>query len=183
MIATGTDVKPLECLLFMRTVKSAGYFEQMKGRGARIVTPDELRSVTPDAKHKTHFVIVDAVGVCEQDKSESKPLDRQPTVPLDKLLDTVAKGVADPDLASTLAARLTRLDRQLTPMQRQELGGLAGGRTVEALAAGLLTALDPDAQVKRAAEKFNLPEDQKPTEKQLEQAQDDLLRHAPCTLR
>jgi type I restriction enzyme R subunit len=178
MIATGTDVKPLECLLFMRMVKSAGYFEQMKGRGCRVVSPDELQSVTPDAKTKTHFVIVDAVGVCEQDKGESKPLDRQPTVPLDKILDTVAKGVADPDLASTLAARLTRLDRQLTDEQRAELSGLANGQSVQHLAVSLLTAINADAQVERAAEKFQLAEGQEPTEKQLEQVQEELLRQA-----
>jgi type I restriction enzyme, R subunit len=178
MIATGTDVRPLECLLFLRNVKSAGYFEQMKGRGCRVVGPDELQSVTPDARHKTHFVIVDAVGVCEQDKTESRPLDRQPNVPLEKLLDTVAKGVADPDLASTLAARLTRLDRQLTGEQRQELAKVAGGPSVPELAAGLLTALDPDAQVRRTAEKFQLPEGQEPTEKQLGQVGDEMLRQA-----
>jgi type I restriction enzyme R subunit len=76
MIATGTDVKPLECLIFMRNIRSLSYFEQMKGRGCRIVDPDVLQSVTPDARHKTHFVIVDAVGVCEEDKTASKPLDR-----------------------------------------------------------------------------------------------------------
>jgi len=178
MIATGTDVKPLECLLFMRTVKSAGYFEQMKGRGCRVVSTDELQSVTPDAKHKTHFVIVDAVGVCEQDKGESKPLDRQPTVPFDKILDTVAKGVADPDLASTLAARLTRLDRQLTCDQRQELSGLAQGKTVHDLATGLLAALNADAQAQRAVEKFKLAEGQEPSDRQLEQVQEEMVREA-----
>ena len=178
MIATGTDVKALECLLFMRMVKSAGYFEQMKGRGCRVVSPDELQGVTPDAKAKTHFVIVDAVGVCEQDKSESKPLDRQPTIPFDKILDTVAKGVADPDLASTLAARLVRLDRQLSGEQRDELTGLAHGQSVQALATGLLVALNPDAQAEQAAKKFQLPDGQEPTEKQLEQVQEDMLRQA-----
>ncbi len=178
MIATGTDVKPLECLLFMRMVKSAGYFEQMKGRGCRVVSSDELQSVTPDARHKTHFVIVDAVGVCEQDKSESKPLDRQPTVPFDKILDTVAKGVADPELASTLAARLTRLDRQLTGDQRQELSDLAQGKTVQDLASGLLMALNADAQAQRAVEKYKLPEGQAPNEQQLEQVQEEMLRVA-----
>jgi type I restriction enzyme R subunit len=103
MIATGTDVKPLECLLFMRNVKSAAYFEQMKGRGVRVVGEDELRSVTPGAT-KTHFVIVDAVGVSERDKTATKPLDRQPSVPLDKILGLVAAGAASEDLVSTLAA-------------------------------------------------------------------------------
>ncbi|MFO0877418.1 MAG: hypothetical protein U0840_08590 [Gemmataceae bacterium] len=74
MIATGTDVKPLECLIFMRNIRSLGYFEQMKGRGCRVVDPDVLQSVTPDAKHKTHFVIVDAVGVCEDEKTATRPL-------------------------------------------------------------------------------------------------------------
>jgi type I restriction enzyme R subunit len=179
MIATGTDVKPLECLLFMRNVKSAGYFEQMKGRGCRVASADEMQSVSgPGAGAKTHFVIVDAVGVCEQDKSESKPLDREPTVPLEKLLETVAKGVANPDLASTLASRLTRLDRQLTGDQRQELAALAGGKTVQELALGLLSAINSDVQASKAVENFQLPPGQEPTEKQLEKVQDDLLRQA-----
>ncbi len=114
MIATGTDVKPLECLLFMRNVKSYAYFEQMKGRGVRVIDLDALKGVTPDAEGKTHFVIVDAVGVSEQDKTFAKPLDRQPSVPLDKILGLVAAGVASSDLVSALAARLARLDRQLT---------------------------------------------------------------------
>ncbi len=63
MIATGTDIKPLECLLFMRMVRSQGYFEQMKGRGTRVISDTDLAKVTADAGHKTHFVIVDAVGV------------------------------------------------------------------------------------------------------------------------
>ena len=112
MIATGTDVKPLECLIFMRNINSASYFEQMKGRGCRVIKSDDLLSVTPDAKQKTHFVIVDAVGVCERDKTTSKPLDRKPSVSLEKILNTVAAGAVSDDLCSTLAARLTRLDRQ-----------------------------------------------------------------------
>jgi type I restriction enzyme R subunit len=71
MIATGTDIKPLEVVLFMRSVKSRGYFDQMKGRGVRIINDDDLQSVTPDAKTKDHYIIVDAVGVCERDKSAS----------------------------------------------------------------------------------------------------------------
>ena len=64
MIATGTDVKPLEILLFMRDVKSINYFEQMKGRGTRTINFDDLKRVTRTAKHtKTHFVIVDAIGL------------------------------------------------------------------------------------------------------------------------
>jgi len=98
MIATGTDMKPVECLLFLRNVSSASYFDQMKGRGVRIIHPDELQKVTPDSKHKTHFVIVDAVGVCEKDKTQTKPLDRKPSVSFSKLLSLVAQGVVHADV-------------------------------------------------------------------------------------
>ena len=67
MIATGTDVKPLECVFFLRDVRSAAYFEQMKGRGARTIPSADFQAVTPDAEGKTRFVIVDAVGVTEHD--------------------------------------------------------------------------------------------------------------------
>jgi type I site-specific restriction endonuclease len=92
LIATGTDIKPLEILLFLRDVRSAVYYEQMKGRGTRVIEPAELRSVTPDPKAKTHFVLVDAVGVTQSAKSASRPLDRTPSVPLEKLLEKVARG-------------------------------------------------------------------------------------------
>jgi len=71
MIATGTDIKPLEVVMFMRSVKSRSFFEQMKGRGVRVINKDDLKSVTPDAKAKDHYIIVDAVGVCERDKTDS----------------------------------------------------------------------------------------------------------------
>jgi len=81
MIATGTDIKPLECLIFMRDVKSRVYFEQMKGRGTRVLSPTDLQAVSgAEASAKTHFVIVDAVGVCESDKTDSRPLEKKPGV-------------------------------------------------------------------------------------------------------
>ena len=61
-IATGTDIKPLECLLFMRDVRSRGYFEQMLGRGVRVINNADFRAVTPDATSKERFVVVDAVA-------------------------------------------------------------------------------------------------------------------------
>ncbi|MBN2296868.1 MAG: DEAD/DEAH box helicase family protein [Pirellulales bacterium] len=174
MIATGTDVKALECLLFMRNVKSAGYFEQMKGRGVRTVDSDTLQSVTPDSKHKTHFVIVDAVGVCEQDKTTSKPLDRKPSVSLEKLMKMVATGMAAPDLVSTLAARLTRLDRQLTADQQEEIAEAAGGTDLKELTATLLASIDPD-NVEQRAEEQSGPE---PTEDQTTKAEQELMTEA-----
>lgn len=81
MISTGTDIKPLECLLFMRAVRSSGYFEQMIGRGVRTINTDDLRAVTGDATTKTHFFIVDAVGVCESVKTDSQSLPGEPSEP------------------------------------------------------------------------------------------------------
>ena len=79
MISTGTDIKPLECLVFMRAVRSSGYFEQMKGRGVRVISPHDLQSVTGDATAKTHFIIVDAVGVWNSLKTDSQSLPGEPS--------------------------------------------------------------------------------------------------------
>ncbi len=154
MISTGTDVKPIECVFFMRNIKSAGFFEQMKGRGVRVISPDKLRVVTPSARVKDRFIIVDAVGVCEQDKTDSHTLNRQPSATLEQVLEYVAQGGTDPDALTTLAGRLARLQREFTPAQLGELAELAGGRSFPALAAGLLGACDPDTQIAKAREMF-----------------------------
>jgi type I restriction enzyme R subunit len=154
MIATGTDIKPLECLLFLRDTRSRTYFEQMKGRGTRVLTATDLQAVSgADARAKTHFVIVDAVGVCESDKTDSHPLERQRTVAFPALLLGVALGKRDEDTLTTLAGRLARLDRELSAPQRKELTELAGGKTVSELSASLLQSLDPDAIAEKAAGK------------------------------
>ncbi len=145
MIATGTDVKPLECVFFMRMVRSRNFFEQMKGRGVRVIDPSDLRIVTPDAPAKDRFVIVDAVGVTETDLADTVPLERKPGVPLEKLLHQVALGMTDPELVSSVASRLARLDQRLTREDRDELERLAGLPLAE-LTRGLVEALDPDAE-------------------------------------
>jgi len=178
MIATGTDVKPLECLLFMRNIRSLSYFEQMKRRGCRVIDPDDLQRVTPDARTKTHFVIVDAVGVCEEEKTTTKPLDRKPGVPLNKIMGLVAAGAADDDLVSTLAARLARLDRQIAPSQKAAVAKEAGGKDLVALCGTLLHSIDPDVTMKNAVEKFQIAEGQEPTDKQLQQVEQDQMREA-----
>jgi len=159
MIATGTDIKPLECLLFLRDVRSRVYFEQMKGRGTRVLTSTDLQAASgADAHAKTHFVIVDAVGVCESDKTESRPLERQPTVNFPQLLLGVALGKRDEDTLTTLAGRLARLDRELTPPQRSQLAAIAGGKTISQLAASLLRAVDPD-EVEAASRRLMLSDE------------------------
>ena len=154
MIATGTDVKALECLIFMRDVRSWAYFEQMKGRGARTLSQTEFQSVTPDLLEKTRFVIVDAIGVTENPKVDAAPLDRDPTQrqSLEKLLRKVAAGECTTDDVSTLGSRLARLNKDLDnrPQDRQELERVAG-QPLHRIARGLIDAVSVDAQEDRQA--------------------------------
>lgn len=145
MIATGTDVKPLECLLFMRDVKSKNYFEQMKGRGTRTIDLDSLRKVTPTAKFtKDHFVIVDAIGVTKSLKTDSRPLEKKPGIPLKDLLQAIAVGAREEELFTSLANRLTRLDKQITEKEKKQFAEKANGKSVSQVVKELLSAFNPD---------------------------------------
>lgn len=144
MIATGTDVKPLEVLLFMRDVRSSNYFEQMKGRGTRTINPDSLQMVSRAAQAKTHFVIVDAVGVTQTRKTDSRPLERKPSVPLGDLLGAVTMGIAEEDLFTSLANRLLRLSHEVTKKEAEHIMELSKGKTLGQMSAELLAAFDPD---------------------------------------
>ena len=150
MIATGTDVKPLEVVFFMRDVRSLNYFEQMKGRGVRVISDNDFQAVTPDARSKTHFVLVDAVGLCTESMVDSKPLERQPTVSFEKIIEAVAFGNRDKDVLSSLASRLARLDRRLTKEDRAELEKVAGGKSLSDITNAIVHALDPDLQIATA---------------------------------
>lgn len=171
MISTGTDIRPLECLVFIRDVKSRVYFEQMKGRGTRTVSSTDLTAVTPDASHKTHFLIVDAVGVCESDKTDSRPLERKRSVPFDKLLQSIALGVRDVDSLTSLADRLARLDREASDKDQKELQLLADGKSLRDLVNGLFDAVDPDEQFETAKVLFAT---EHPTHEQLTKAYEKL---------
>jgi type I restriction enzyme R subunit len=178
MISTGTDIKPLECLLFMRDVKSRVYFEQMKGRGTRTISSTDLRGVTPDAMQKTHFVIVDAVGVCERDKTDSQPLERKRSMPFEKLVMAVALGDRDEDMLSSLAGRLARLEVRMDKGDHQRLEQASGGRALKEVINDLLDALDPDQRIQRAQEVFQT---ETPTEEQVLEAAVD-LRGRACSV-
>jgi type I restriction enzyme R subunit len=175
MISTGTDVKPIECVFFLRNVKSAGFFEQMKGRGVRIISPDKLKAVTPSAKAKERFIIVDAVGVSEQDKTDSHTLNRKPSATLPELLEYVAQGGTDPEALTTLAGRLARLQREFTPEQLTELRELAGDKSFPDLAGDLMRACDPDAQITAAKQTFST---EQPSEDEVKQATERLAQLA-----
>ena len=175
MIATGTDIKPVEVVFFMRNVRSRNFFEQMKGRGVRTISTTEFNSVTPDAVGKDRFVIVDAVGVTEAELGESYSLDRHPSVPFDKLLDLVAMGDREPDTLSSLASRLARLDRRLSPQDRQAVESLAGGATLRALVSDLLDAGDADEALRAAREATGQDD---PPEEAIAKAEKELLEAA-----
>jgi type I restriction enzyme R subunit len=143
MIATGTDVKAIECVFFMRDVRSGTYFEQMKGRGARSMDDASFTSLTPDATHKERFVIVDAVGVTEHDFVDAAPLERTKTVPLKTLLEKAATFTITADETASLASRLARLSRELTPTENAELTALAG-TPLQGITQQLVKIADPD---------------------------------------
>jgi len=178
MISTGTDIRPLECLLFMRDIRSSVYFEQMKGRGTRTVSSTDLRAVTPDTENKTHFVIVDAVGVCESDKTDSRPLERKRSTPFDNLVGLVALGVRDVDTLTSLAGRLARLDRELEAAERIEIEATAAGKSLRQIVNGLFDAVDPDKQIEKAKALFKTAN---PSVEQVKKASEELARNA-CVL-
>jgi type I restriction enzyme R subunit len=175
MISTGTDIRPLECLIFMRGVKSRVYFEQMKGRGTRTISSTEFNAVTPDCLRKTHYVIVDAVGVCESDKTDSRPLERKPSVPFDKLILSIALGNRDEDIITSLAGRLARLDREIEEKDRNEIETVSGGKSLKKIINALLDAVDPDKRIEKAREMYKTDE---PSEEQLNSAFKELAQGA-----
>jgi type I restriction enzyme, R subunit len=176
MIATGTDVKPLECLLFMRSVKSRTYFEQMLGRGVRVIDDTDFQAVTDDAKQKDGFVVVDAVGVTRSPLADNiQPLDRKPTQNLDVLFKQVSFGRTDAEIASTIAGRLARLDKRITREDRAHLQALANGTDLTTIVHQIVDALDPDLQLAAAVEASGSPE---PGEAALAQAAQGMLSEA-----
>ena len=175
MIATGTDVKSIECLIFMRDVRSKNYFEQMKGRGTRTLGVDDLQKVTPSAtENKDHFVIVDAVGVTKSKKSDTRPLERKPSVSMKELMMNIALGAKDEDTLTSLASRITRLNAQMTSSERKTFEstvGISAGKVAE----NLLNAFDEDVITERAKADVGTEE---PTEEQLQAAKKALIVEA-----
>ena len=175
MIATGTDVKPIECLVFMRDVRSKNYFEQMKGRGTRTLSRDDLQKVTPSAtENKDHFVIVDAVGVTKSRKTDTRPLERKPSVSLKELMMNVALGDRSEDTLTSLANRLIRLNSRMSEGERKEFAGKVGAAAGQ-VAERLLDAFDEDVVRKKARETFAT---EAPSEEQLAQARQTLAEEA-----
>ena len=175
MIATGTDVKPIECLIFMRDVRSKNYFEQMKGRGTRTLSKDDLQKVTPSATdNKDHFVIVDAVGVTKSKKSDTRTLERKPSVSMKELMMNVALGDKSEDTLTALANRVIRLNSQMTPSEKKEFVEKIGDSAGQ-IAEKLLNAFDEDAILHKAQEQFVTIE---PSEEQMAESKKALVVEA-----
>ncbi len=175
MIATGTDVKPIECLIFMRDVRSKNYYEQMKGRGTRVLGRDDLQKVTPSAtENKDHFVIVDAVGVTKSKKSDTRPLERKPTVSMKELMMNVALGAKDEDTLTSLANRVIRLNSQMTPVERKEFEAKVG-QSAGSVAQNLLDAFDEDVIATRAGIILTEEEPTEEQQAQMQKAQKELI--------
>ena len=128
LVATGTDIKPLEVVIFMRYVKSSQLYTQMKGRGVRTIGDEQLREVTPNAISKDCFFLVDAVGVTEHEHpiTGAKEDVLPPTITLKELLERIAHGNLPDEYLRRLASTLSRLHNKATREQLDEFRRLAG---------------------------------------------------------
>ena len=147
LVATGTDVKPLEVVMFMRDVASAPLYTQMKGRGVRTIGDEQLRNVTPNAKSKDFFILVDAVGVTEHEHTIPGESDGPNTVRLSlkELLERITHGNLPDDYLRRLASTLARLHNKADQAQREEFARLAHD-DMQQLATRIYEALDPNTQ-------------------------------------
>ena len=127
LVATGTDVKPLEVVMFMRDVESDALYTQMKGRGVRTIGDEQLRNVTPNAISKDLFFLVDAVGVTEHEMQVTRPgTDAPPpNMSLRILLEHITHGDLSDDNLRLLASRLSRINVKSNDEQRQKFVDLA----------------------------------------------------------
>ena len=147
LVATGTDVKPIEVVMFMRDVESESLYTQMKGRGVRTLGDEQLRIVTPNAHSKDLFYLVDAVGVTEHEMKVTRPATepKPGTISLKELLERITHGYVDDEYLKVLAGRLSRIHAKSNDDQRAEFERLAGmgmkdlsTRIYDALAGGNL---------------------------------------------
>ena len=127
LVATGTDVKPLEVVMFMRDVESLPLYIQMKGRGVRTIGDEQLRNVTPNAFSKDCFYLVDAVGVTEHEKTIPTATDESTTkiITLEELLERISHGYFPDEYLKRLAATLARIYNKADDSQRKEFARLS----------------------------------------------------------
>ena len=179
MIATGTDVKPLECLLFMRDVKSRNYFEQMKGRGTRTLDLDDLRKVTPSALYaKTISSSSMPLASRNPSKPTAAPWNASPPSPSRTCSRPWPWAPGMKTFFTTLAGRLGRLAKIMNEKEAGQFMEKAKGKAIAEVVKDLLHAFDPDRIESAARDQFNLEPLDKPTESQLAAARDKLISKA-----
>ncbi len=144
LVATGTDVKPLEVVMFMRDVESESLYTQMKGRGVRTIGDEQLRNVTPNAFSKDLFYLVDAVGVTEHEMKVTRPGTEGPeqeVMTLKRLLELITHGNLQDDLLRLLAGRLSRIYNKCKESERLKFAELANA-DMKDLASAIYDALE-----------------------------------------
>ncbi len=146
LVATGTDVKPIEVVMFMRDIESDSLYTQMKGRGVRTIGDEQLRIVTPNAISKDLFYLVDAVGVTEHEMKVTRPgTDPKPaTMTLKELLERITHGYVDDEYLKILAGRLSRIHNKSDEKQREKFRELAGDNMKD-IASRIYEALATDS--------------------------------------
>lgn len=177
MIATWTDIKPLEIVFFMRSVKSQLLFEQMKWRWVRVIDDNDYQSVTKDNKSKTHFVIIDAVWVIDQDKTDTKPLDKKPMVSFDNVLKYIKMWSVDPDLLSTLVSRLSRASKSFTIEQNEELKEI-WWVDIHELERNIIEAIDEDNIINKALTETWKTHEEELTDEEIRNTRKELAKTA-----
>lgn len=140
---------------------------------------DDLKKVMPSAQSaKTHYVIVDAIGVTKSLKTASQPLITKPTVPLKDLAMGVIMGANDADVVSSLAGRLARLNKQLDDNDKLKIEKAAQGLSLTHIINNLFAAIDADNVEQRALVLAGQPQGSDPGDDKRKQAQADLVSQA-----
>ena len=149
LVATGTDMKPLEVVMFMRDVASEPLYVQMKGRGVRTIGDEQLRNVTPNAYSKDCFFLVDAVGVTEHEKVITSPSEGATSklMSLKELLEKITHGNVSDDYLRLLASRLSRISHKCEEKDRKKFISLA-----------YISMMDIASNIFDALEQGSLPE-------------------------
>ncbi len=184
-IGTGTDIKAVECLVFMRMVGSRVLLNQMRGRAVRTMDDDDFWKVTPGAAEKgqtkNYSVLIDAVGLTDEDVvlAESSSTG-DPTVPLKNLLRDIGMGLTDDENLKSAALRLVRLNNKLSDSEREEFAQTAGGARMTEVVEELRNAVSPEFQLATAREQTSNDD---PSESEVVAARDMLVEHAVAQLR
>ena len=185
-IGTGTDIKAVECLVFMRMVGSRVLLNQMRGRAVRTMDNDDFWKVTPGAAEKgqtkDYCVLVDAVGITEEDVvlAETTATSDTPTVPLKNLLRDIGMGLTADENLRSAALRLVRLNNKLSDSEREDFALTAGGARMADVITDLRNASDPAFQLATARVQTGNDE---PTEDEVQAVRQGLVDHAIAQLR